>query len=180
MKVQVFLADGFEEMEAVGVIDVLRRAGITVETVSITGRREVKGAHELTVLADNLFESAPDAGVDMLVLPGGPGVQLLDAHAGLKERLVEFAGADRWIAAICAAPMVLGKLGLLKRKAAVCYPGYENYLQGAEVNRSGRTVVDGKVITSRGPGTVFHFALTIVEMLKGRDLAQELKEKMIV
>ena len=180
MKVQVYLADGFEEIEAVGVIDILRRAGIAVETVSVTGSREVQGAHAITVLADCLFDASTVNGVDMLLLPGGPGVKALDAHMGLKDRLTAFAKAGQWLAAICAAPLVLGKLGLLQGKKAVCYPGHEQFLQGAHVDLTAQTILDGKVITSKGPGTVFHFALMVVEALKGREAAQELRGKMFI
>ncbi|MCX7921258.1 MAG: DJ-1/PfpI family protein [Clostridia bacterium] len=180
MKVYVHLADGFEEIEAVSIVDVLRRAEIDVETVSIMGRKEVRGAHDIVVLSDILFEEADYPKADMIILPGGlPGVNNLEAHEGLKEQLKDFIEQGKWIGAICAAPMILGRMGLLEGKSVTCYPGCEPQLRGANTTKES-SVWDGKVITSRGPGTSIDFALKVVEALEGADIANALKQGMIV
>lgn len=180
MKVCVHLADGFEEVEAISVIDILRRAEIQVETVSIMGKKEVVGAHHIAVLADSLFETVDYKDVDMIILPGGgPGTKKLGEHLGLQEQILKHAQAGKWIAAICAAPTVLGKLGLLAGKKATCYPGCESELRGAEVTK-GSVVLDGKIITSRGIGTTFEFALKIVEIFQGIEKVAILKEQMVI
>ncbi len=179
-KVNIYLAEGFEEIEAITVVDVLRRADIDARTISITGKKEVKGAHGIVVTADEVFESIDNNNTDMLVLPGGmPGTRHLDEHAGLKEVIVSFAEKNKPIAAICAAPSVLGRLGLLDRKKAVCYPGFEDTLKGAVI---GEDIVsqEGNFITSKGPGTAIYFALRLVEVLVDKEAAEELREGMIV
>lgn len=179
MKVYVILADGFEEIEAVTVVDVLRRAKIDVTTVSISKHKEVVGAHSITIYADVLFnrESLKDG--DMIVLPGGmPGTTNLGAHVGLALIIKEYAEKDKWLAAICAAPSVLGKMGLLKGKAATCYPGCEGDLLGARYGID-RVIVDGKIVTSRGPGTAIDFSLKLVEILKGTGLSDQIRIGML-
>lgn len=181
MKVMLHLADGFEEIEAVSVVDVLRRADIDVKTVSIMGRKNVVGAHDIEVVADFLFASVDYSTVDMIILPGGgPGTKRLGEHDGLKEQLLLAAENDKWIAAICAAPTILGKLGILNGKEAMCYPGRESDLRGARVNTTDSVVIDGKIITSRGPGTSLDFALAIVRMLKGAEQEGNLRKSMII
>lgn len=179
-RVNIYLAEGFEEIEAITVVDVLRRAEIDARMISITGSKNVKGAHGITVSADEVFENADNLGADMIVLPGGmPGTRYLGEHEGLKKVIMDFSGKNKFIAAICAAPSVLGKLGLLDRKSAVCYPGFEDQLRGCEV--MDKTVVqDGNIITSKGPGTAIYFALKLTELLKDSAVAGELKEGMIV
>lgn len=180
MKVYVHLADGFEEIEALTVIDVLRRAGIDTRAVSVTGRKEVVGAHQIKVVSDLLFEDADYSEADMMILPGGmPGTVNLDKHEGLKSKILEFRDKGKWLAAICAAPSILGKLGLLGGKTATCYPGFEKFLTGAKTSKN-PVEVSGNVITSRGPGTAMYFALEIVRIIKGEGMAQKLKEGMIV
>lgn len=181
MKVCLHLADGFEEIEAISVVDILRRADIEVQMVSIMGKKEVVGAHHVTVLADVLFEDADYADVDMIILPGGgQGTKNMDEHGGLTAQIKKQEMNGKWIAAICAAPTILGKLGLLSGKSAACYPGCESQLTGADISQSDRVIVDGKIITSRGPGTSFDFALKIVEVLKSLDLANRLRQQMII
>ncbi|MCX7749333.1 MAG: DJ-1/PfpI family protein [Clostridia bacterium] len=180
MKVYLHLADGFEDIEAIATADILRRAEIDVKTVSITGKKEVTGAFKTKVVADILFEDADYDDTDMIILPGGmQGTKALEGHSGLKEQILSFSTQDKWIAAICAAPTILGKMGLLEGKAAICYPGLEQQLSGAAVTQES-VVVDGKIITSRGPGTVFQFGLKLVEVLKGKELADILKGKMLI
>ena len=161
-KIALHLADGFEEIEAISIVDILRRADLDVAVISMTGNLQVTGAHQITVLADTLYEAVDYKNVFMIVLPGGmPGASNLDAHMGLKNQIKQFDQQNRPIAAICAAPMVLGNLGILNGIQAVCYPGFEKYLQGAEV-LTVPVVESGHVITGRGIGAVMEFALTIV------------------
>lgn len=162
-KIAVHLAEGFEEIEAISIIDVLRRAELEVLVVSVTGKLEVAGAHQIRVIADILFEKVNYDEVFMLVLPGGmPGASHLDTHVGLKNQIRQFNNEGRPLAAVCAAPMVLGNLGILDGKQAVCYPGFEKYLKNAEVLTI-PVVESGNVITGRGIGAVLDFALMIVK-----------------
>jgi 4-methyl-5(b-hydroxyethyl)-thiazole monophosphate biosynthesis len=179
-KVFIFLAEGFEETEAVATIDVMRRGGLDVTSVSITGKQTVTSSHGVTINADTLFEKADISSADMLVLPGGmPGASNLNAHAGIKNTLKEFAENGKKIAAICAAPLVLGGLGLLEGKKATAYPGFESTLKGATYIKS-PTVKDGNIITGRGPGFAFQFGLAIVEELLGKAKADEVAEGMLL
>lgn len=180
MNVYLHLADGFEEIEAIAVVDVLRRAKIKVNIVSITGSKSVKGTHDVTVIADTLFEDADYSSADMIILPGGmPGTLNLGNHKGLVEKILEFHKAGKWIAAICAAPSILGKLGLLEGKEATCYPGMDNYLKGA-LYKEEPVVVSDKVVTSRGPSTALDFALELVKIIKGDELAEQLRKGMLI
>ncbi|MDH6534267.1 DJ-1 family protein [Parabacteroides sp. 52] len=179
-KAFVFLATGFEETEAVGTIDVLRRAGIDTTVVSITGDIQVTGAHGLPVIADTLYEKADFTMADALVLPGGmPGSNNLNAFDPLKEQLLKQFNAGKIVAAICAAPLVLGGLGILKGKRATCYPSFEPQLTGATVTGEAAEV-DGNVITGKGPGLVFHFGLALVSSLKGEAVAEEVAAGLLV
>lgn len=179
-KIAVHLANGFEEIEAISIIDVLRRADIDVVTVSVTGKLEVDGAHQIKVLANELFENVDYSRIYMIVLPGGmPGSSNLNAHEGLKAQIVRFNSENKQLAAICAAPLVYGSLGILKGKQAVCYPGFEKYLEGAEI--LGNPVVEsGNVITGRGPGVAIQFALKLVEKLVSAEKAEIIAGQMLV
>ncbi|MBW6536360.1 MAG: DJ-1/PfpI family protein [Mariniphaga sp.] len=178
-KVAVHLAEGFEEIEAVSIIDVLRRADIETMVVSVTGKKTVTGSHDIQVTADVLFEEVNYDRVDMIVLPGGlPGANNLKDHAGLGKQILDFHKKGKPLGAICAAPLVFGNLGILKNQKATCFPGFEKQLTGAEV--TGADVeISGKIITGKGAGVAIKFALKIVESLKGKELADELAEKMI-
>lgn len=177
--VYVHLADGFEEIEALTVVDVLRRANIAVEMVSMTESNMVRGAHDIVVTADLLFRDADYGECEMIVLPGGmPGTANLAKHEGLAGQLKTFAQNGRWIAAICAAPSVPGALALLKGKRATSYPGYESQMIGVDYSEE-RVVRDGSLITSRGPGTAMEFALELVKVLKNEQSASALKKAMI-
>ena len=157
--VYAFFADGFEEIEAFTAIDTLRRGGLNVEIVSVTPDEIVVGAHDVSVLCDINFDNCDFFDAELLLLPGGmPGAATLD---------------------ICAAPMVLGKLGLLKGKKATCYPSFEQYLEGAECIDA-PVVRDGNIITGMGPGAAMEFALTIVDLLVGKEKVDELVEAMCV
>lgn len=176
----VHLATGFEEIEAITIIDVLRRANLNVTTVSITGELKVTGAHQIPILADLLFEEANYSEADVIILPGGmPGTTNLQNHLGLRQQITQFNQESKLIAAICAAPMVLGSLGLLEGKKAVCYPGCEANLTGATVLQE-PYVVDKNVITGRGVGTALAFSLEIVRLLKGGQLADELRTILVI
>lgn len=175
MKVMAFLADGFETVEALAVIDLLRRAGICVETVSITGSQTVQSAQGITVLSDRCLESADICSADLLFLPGGPGHTAYFACDELIEALKLHYEKGKRIAAICAAPSVLGKLGMLKGRKAIAYPGYEKDLIGAEVlTAPTRVVTDGTITTSRGMGTSLDLGLELVRILLGEDKAKDL------
>ena len=178
--IAVHLADGFEEIEAVTIIDVLRRAEIEVLVVSMSGKLEVIGAHQLKISADLLFEQADYSEIYMIVLPGGmPGASNLNAHSGLKSMIKQFNNDNKPLAAICAAPLVFGNLGILEGKQAVCFPGFEKYLQGAEVITI-PVVESGNIITGRGVGAALKFALKIVEKLSSAEKADYLGKQMLV
>lgn len=163
----VFLTTGFEEIEAMATVDVLRRAELNVKTVSLTGDKTVIASHGVPVVADLLFEEADFAKAEMLVLPGG--TTKFNEHEGMKKEVLAFADKGEKVAAICASPMVLGGLGLLDGKNATCYPGFEQYLKGANLQTSKAVVVDGNITTGRGPGLTIDFALKLVELLAGKE-----------
>ena len=176
----VFLANGFEEMEATGTIDILRRGGVEVNIVTINSSREVTGAHGMVYLADQTLAEADCSTADALILPGGmPGATNLNACAPLCELLKAHYAQEKLIAAICAAPLVLGGLGFLQGRKATCYPGFEEQLTGASV--TGEAVeVDDHIITGRGPGLVFNFGLALVAYLQGIETADQVAEGMLL
>ena len=180
MKVFIFLADGFEELEAIAPIDIFRRAGFDVTVISISNEKTVRGAHNISVLADCLFTEADYNVADLLYLPGGmPGTKNLGEHAGLKNLLMKQARKNKKIAAICAAPSILGKLGLLNGKEAICFPGFEDQLTGAKLSKE-KMVESGNISTARGAGVAIQFALKLVEELKGKNLAEQLATQICV
>ncbi len=179
-QVTVHLAEGFEEIEAITIIDVLRRAGLNVVTVSVTGVLRVTGAHLIEIVADRLFEEVDYSQSSMIILPGGmPGATNLKAHEGLKSKIIEFQDSGKYLAAICAAPLVLGSLGILKNRKAVCYPGFESYLLEADVIYEPFTTSDN-IITGRGVGAALDFSLEIVRLTKGGEIAEKLRKAMLV
>ena len=179
-RVCVFLANGFEEIEGLTVVDLLRRAEIDVTTVSITGEKVVHGAHKIDVLADEVFEEVKTYQTfDMIVLPGGmPGTNYLRDHEGVGNVLKEFSEQKKWLAAICAAPIVLGKYGILKGEQATSYPGFEEELVGAEYVEEA-VALSNFVITSRGMGTAIPFSLAIIEQLIGKEKADAIGKAII-
>lgn len=178
-RVCVFLADGFEEIEGLTVVDILRRAGVETQTVSITEERMVTGSHNIPVQTDVCLKDTDFSGTELLVLPGGmPGTLNLGACKELTDLLVQFHESGKKVAAICAAPSVLGDLGILKGKKAACYPGFEARLAGAEAVFD-KVAQDGNVTTSRGMGTAIPFALSLVEQLVSKEKAMELKKGII-
>lgn len=173
LKVYIFLADGFEEIEGLTVVDIMRRAKIDVETISITGQKQINGAHKIIVEADRLFEETDFSDGDMLVLPGGmPGTLNLKEHEGLRNLIGEFDKKKKYLAAICAAPSILSELGILKGRKACAYPSFEEGLDCAQVVHEA-AVTDGHVTTGRGMGAAIPFALKLTELLCGTEKANE-------
>ncbi len=175
----MMVANGYEEVEMLTVVDLLRRAGMTCDIISVSGEKELTSSHKVTVIADLLYEEADFDSYDALAIPGGmPGTTNLGAHAGVCEQLKKAYADGRMIAAICAAPTVFGKLGLLEGKKAICYPGMEDQLTGAEVTYE-PAVRDGNIITSRGMGTAIDFGLAIIAYYEGEEAAAALAEKIV-
>lgn len=174
--VYIFLTTGFEEIEALATVDILRRGGVNVQMVSLTGERAVTGGHHISVQTDGLFEEVNFADAQMLILPGG--TVAINEHDGLKRGILAFAACEKLIAAICAAPMVLGGLGLLRNKKATCYPGYEKYLTDAFLDNEPVTV-DGNITTGRAAGYTLQFALELLSQLKGKNAADEIARKIL-
>ena len=173
-KVYVFLAEGFEEIEGLTVVDLLRRAKVETEMVSIMDTKMVKGSHGIEVNADSLFAEHDYEDAALLVLPGGmPGTLNLGNHEGLCELLKKQYAENKMIAAICAAPSVFGQLGFLNGRVATCYPGFESKLEGAIVCAA-KVAVDGNVTTSKGMGTAIDFSLKLIEQLVDQQTALEI------
>ncbi|WP_455618474.1 DJ-1 family glyoxalase III [Eisenbergiella sp.] len=179
-RIGIFFAEGYEEIEALTVVDLARRAGLTIDMISVNGDREVTGSHGISVKMDKIFSEADFDGLDMLVLPGGmPGTKNLESCQELMEKLDEFyASKDKYVAAICAAPSIFGHRGYLKGRRATSFPDFEGHLEGAEVTH-GAAEVDGNVITGRGMGCAIPFGLAIVELFLGKNAADELAEKIV-
>jgi 4-methyl-5(b-hydroxyethyl)-thiazole monophosphate biosynthesis len=178
-KVLVPLAEGFEEIEAVAIVDLLRRAGIEVHTASL-GPREVTGSHGITMVADLTLDAADEGAYDMIVLPGGmPGTKHLKEDSRVLGLLKRFAEDGRYTAAICAAPSVLAHAGLLAGRKATSFPGFlqPGSTPGLELSEDA-VVVDGKVATSRGPGTAIAFGLALIELLEGAPARRAVQERL--
>jgi protein deglycase len=176
MNVLVPLAEGFEELEAVTIIDVLRRAGLTV-TVAALEASPVTGSHEIRVESDTTLDAVASSAFDALVLPGGPGAKRLRDDRRVQTIVKRMAQDGRLVAALCAAPIALEAAGVLAGKRATAYPG--NDLPSAQQLEE-RVVVDGNIVTSRGPGTALEFSLAVVEKLVGGAKANELANAMLV
>ena len=174
----IFLAPGFEEIEALTVIDVLRRADISVKSVSITDDLTVVGAHAITVSADCVLKDVDFEAAHYLILPGGmPGATNLSNCKPLTAHLQAHYEAQKPLAAICAAPLVLGRLGLLQGLEAICYPGFEHELQGARLSHQ-NVVQSQRVVTAKGPAYALDFALKLVADIKGDSVAEAIKKAM--
>jgi len=180
MAIYVHLADGFETIEALTIVDLLRRAEIEIETVSVTGSLKVCSAQGVEVIADILFEDAVYDNCDMIVLPGGGGgATTLAAHDELMDKIYSFANMGKKISAICASPsVVLGPAGILDGLKACCYPTMEGGMKGAKVSMDD-VVVSENIITSRGPATSIPFALAIIESLRGKEAADKIAEDIL-
>lgn len=179
-RIYILLAAGFEEVEALTPADVLRRAGYEVFLVSTTGAPNVKGAHDIVVKTDVFMDDVDVESATLLLLPGGiPGATNLLANERVKSLILQFHSRDKWLAAICAAPMILGEMNLLKGKQATCYPGFEKHLLGA-THADKPAITDGKIITGKGIGAAMAFSLEIVKNLTDEATAREMKKKMVV
>jgi protein deglycase len=179
MNILVPLADGFEEIEAVTIIDMLRRAGAAV-TSAYLKKNPVTGSHGITITADKSIDDIRSSDFDCIVLPGGmPGSGNLKEDPRVIGMVQEFAAGGKLTAALCAAPMVLGHAGVLKGKRATCFPGYEDQMTGA-LPVADPVVRDGKIITGRGPGCAVPFTLEVTAALFGKETAAKLKENMQV
>ena len=174
-RIAVFFADGFEEIEGLTPVDMARRAGIEVTTVSIMDTQIIEGSHRIFIKADEMFKEGSYDEYDMLLLPGGGvGTQNLEIHDALHNELKKAYENGKYIAAICAAPRLLGKLGLLKGRKATCYPGNEGFLEGAEYHPELKALSVGKMITARGMGAATEFGAEVIAALSGREKADEI------
>ena len=178
--VYMFLANGFEEIEALCPLDLLRRAGVEVTTVAVGGDAlKITGSHGITVLADIDEKDFADEAPEMVILPGGmPGASNLDASPIVDGAIAAAVKTDGYLAAICAAPMILGKRDLLVGKRAICFPGFEQYLNGAAIAAE-RVVRDGKIITGAGMGVALDFGLALVAALRGKEAASALRRAVL-
>ena len=175
----IFLADGFEEIEGLAVVDLCRRAGLTVTMAAIGASLTVNGSHGIRVEADALLENLDFNKLDMLILPGGKlGTQNLEACGALMEKVDAFFEGGKYVAAICAAPSILGHRGILEGRRACCYPGFEEQLKGADVVYE-PAVTAGNVITGRGMGCSIHFALKIIEVCCGQERAEQIAKQVV-
>lgn len=175
----LFLATGFEEVEALTVVDILRRGNVDCKTVSVMGDYDVTSSHMVTVRADLLFDEKDMNDGDMIILPGGiPGTPNLKAHKGLNELILNYKNAGKYLAAVCAAPTVYGEMGLLEGKNATCYPGMEDGLTGAN-KLTDKVVQDGQFVTSRGMGTCIDFGLKLLSLLSDEKLADDVAAKIV-
>ncbi len=180
MKVVVFLAKGFEEIEAVSIIDVLRRGEVLVDTVSISGNIDVEGAHGISIRADKQFYDASFEDYDMIILPGGmPGTSNLGKNEDLCELLKKYNAQGKWIGAICAAPSILGKLEILEGKSATCYPGFEGFLKGCHVKNED-VVRSQNIITGKGAGVAIKFSLEILTLFQKLSYVEDLRSALMV
>lgn len=175
--IYAFIADGFEEIEALSVVDILRRADLDVKTISVTNKLSVCGAHGIEIKTDDIIDNIEN--YDMIFLPGGyPGYVNLEKSEKLIEEIKKAYSENKYIAAICAAPSILGKLEILKNKSACCFPSFEEHLIGANVSYDD-VVVSDKIITSRGAGTAHKLGFKIVELYKGKAFSDKLAQQMI-
>ncbi len=176
--VYFFIAEGFEEIEALCPLDLLRRAGIEVKTVGV-GAKEITGSHGITVKTDITSAEYADEVPELVFLPGGmPGTLNLRADETVVNAVKKAHSNGAYVAAICAAPMILGELGILRGKEAICYPGFEDKLTGARISEN-RVVADGNVLTAAGMGVSLDFGLLIVDKLCGKDTADKLRASVI-
>ncbi len=175
----MFTADGLEEVECLTVVDLLRRGGVDCRMVSMTDSLEINGSHGICMKADIFFDEADLKEADALILPGGmPGTVHLEEDKRLAEILKDAAGEGKLICAVCAAPRVLGRLGLLSGQRATCHPGHEEYLTGAELTEN-PVEESGNYITSRGLGTSIPFGLAILKRLQGEEASEKVRKAIV-
>jgi 4-methyl-5(b-hydroxyethyl)-thiazole monophosphate biosynthesis len=178
IKISVPLANGFEEIEALVPVDIWRRAGFEVTMMSISDELIVTGSHQISVLADSLFDEQKISNSDMIFLPGGmPGAKNLDTHKGLQKCILEHHSKHKLFGAICAAPLVLGHNKLLENRRATCFPGFESELYGAK-HTANSVEVDDNIITAKGAGVAVEFAFAVVSRFNGEEFSRQLAEKM--
>ena len=174
------LATGFEELEAITIYTVLKRGGVDIQFICMTENPQVTGARGAIIIANQGISKADYKNCEMIILPGGAlGAKNLLANEILAKKLLEFEKSKKWIAAICAAPMVLGELGILSGHEATSYPGFEEHLKGANLSME-TVVVSDNIVTSRGPGTALEFAFSLLEILKGTKEMEKIKSQMLV
>lgn len=173
--VYVLMVDGFEEIEAIEPIDILRRGGVTVKTVGVFSKK-VTGAHNITIETDITIDEVSDD-AELLMLPGGPGHTNIEKSEKAAELIKKAYETGAYVCAICASPSILGKKGLLKNKKATCFPGFESFLEGAELSDE-KAVWDGKIITGKGAGAAAEFGFLMLEALKGEDIAEQIRSAM--
>ncbi|MCK4798683.1 MAG: DJ-1/PfpI family protein [Spirochaetes bacterium] len=179
MNIKVLIAEGFEEIEAITLIDLLQRAGYNLNTVSIMGKNEVEGGHKIRIITDSIFGQVNFDDTDVLILPGGvPGVPNLASDERVLELIKTFYNKNKYIAAICAAPFVLDRSGILKGKKITCYPSWEDKIDSAEIIHT-NVVVDGKIITGRGVGAAIEMGLKMVEIFTSKEESEKLREKIV-
>ena len=178
-KIAIFFATGYEEVEALTVVDILRRAGEEITMVSVTDERRVTSSHGVEVTMDKTLSEVDFEKTDVIVLPGGmPGTKNLEACSALMEQVDAFVKAKKTVAAICAAPSILGHRGHLKGKKACSFPSFESHLEGAQVQHE-PAVIDGNIITGRGAGSAVAFGLAILEKLQGKEAAKKMAETIV-
>ena len=178
-KAAVFFGTGYEEIEALTVVDILRRAGVETLMVSVTGERDVTGSHSISVAMDAVLSEVDFGNLDVIVLPGGmPGTTNLETCEALMAQVDAFMEENRIVAAICAAPSILGHRGHLQGRRACSFPNFESHLEGAEVMEE-PAVIDGNVVTGRGMGAAVPFALAVLEKLQGKETAEKMAENIM-
>lgn len=178
-KIAIFFAKGYEEIEALAVVDICRRAGLTIDMISVTEDTAVEGSHGIVVNMDKTFSQTDFDGYDMLILPGGgEGTKNLEAHEALMAQIDAFYEAGKYIGAICAAPSIFGHKGILKGRKACSYPTFESHLEGAEVTE-GPVEVDGNVVTARGMGAALDFGLAVMGLFFDENKVKEMAETIV-
>lgn len=175
-KAALFMIDGFEETEALTTVDILRRGQVEVTMISLGSGKMLTGGHDIRIEADEMFGDMIHQDFDILLIPGGTIAYL--EHEGLMEMVRKYADEGKMLGAICAAPALFGRLGILNGKRAVCYPGMEKWLTGASIMPDA-VVTDGNITTSKGPGTTVDFALHILELLHGKEVADDVGKRFI-
>lgn len=179
-KVYQLMANGFEDIEALAPVDILRRGGVDVITVSVTGTDFVESAHGVCIKTDTRIEKIDLKDADLVMIPGGmPGASNLNEHEGVRKALLEQFNSGKRVAAICAAPMILGSIGILKDKKATCYPGFEKYMEGAEYTAE-LVTVDGNITTGKGPAAAMMYGFCLLAQLTSDNKAEEVKAGMLI
>jgi len=183
-KVAIVVGKNFEEIEMVSVVDIVRRAGISLTIVSFFNEEIVTGAHNLKIVSELNFSDLKAEDYDGLIIPGGPGIDHLETPLIEQDAVIElvktFASQEKLVAAICAAPQVLGKAGIVNDKNITHYPGSDQYLDQSKIDLSKTSIIDGNIITGRSPGTAVAFALSIVEGLAGSEKRNEIEKQLVI